>query len=157
VPGAGFPNGWILRQRQPSRAVNRIRNSGRPDVFGVEADRFDHKVEFIGAVDFARYAVSHFGLDEQGFGEVIEPVNPLGVVVLEQEHRARTVFRPREQEQVMGAEVEHEGRIEEKLRGGNQSGDQFDLRPSAAPLRGYPTDSSGSGYHHIAALDRCRK
>jgi len=44
-----------------------------------------------------------------------------------------------------------------KLRGENQSGDQADLRPSAAPLRGYPTDSSGSGYHHIAALDRCRK
>jgi hypothetical protein len=28
---------------------------------------------------------------------------------------------------------------------------------SAAPLRGYPTDSSGSGYHHIAAPDRGRK
>jgi hypothetical protein len=66
-----------IRQRQPSRAVSRIRNSGRSNVFGVEADRFDHEVEFVGAVDFARYAVSHSGLDEQGFGEVIEPVNPL--------------------------------------------------------------------------------
>ncbi len=97
-------------------------------MFGVEADRFDHKVEFVGAVDFARYAVSHFGLDEQGFGEVIEPVNPLGVAVLEQQHRARTIFRPREQEQMIGAEVEHVGRMEEGLRGANQSGGQADLR-----------------------------
>ena len=111
-------------------------------MFGVEADRFDHEIEFVGAVDFARYTVSHTGLDELSFCEVIEPVNPLRVVVLEQEHRARTVLRPREQEQVIGAEVEHEGRIEEERRGGNQSGDQADLRPSAAPLRGYPTDSS---------------
>src|SRR6185503_15812466 len=28
--------------------------------------------------------------------------------ILQQEHRTRTVFRPREQEQVIGAEVEHE-------------------------------------------------
>jgi hypothetical protein len=57
---------------------------------------------------------------------------------------------------MIGAEVEHAGRMEEETAG-SQSGDQADLRPSAAPLRGYPTDSSGSGYHHIAALDRCRK
>ena len=58
---------------------------------------------------------------------------------------------------MIGAEVEHEGGIEEEPQEGNQSGDQADLRPSAAPLRGYPTDSSGSGYHHRATLDRCRK
>ena len=40
-------------------------------MFGVEADRFDHEVEFVGAVDFARYAVGHIGPDEQGFGEVM--------------------------------------------------------------------------------------
>ena len=79
-------------------------------MFGVEADRFDHEIEFVGAVDFARYTVSHTGLDELSFCEVIEPVNPLRVVVLEQEHRARTIFRPREKEQVIGAEVEQEGR-----------------------------------------------
>ena len=62
-------------------------------MFGVEVDRFDHKVEFVGAVDFARYAVSHFGLDEQGFREVLEPVNPLGVVVLEQEYRESKIPR----------------------------------------------------------------
>lgn len=66
------------------------------NMFGVKADRFDHKVEFVGTVDFSRYAVSHTGLDELGFREVVEPVNPSGVVILEQEHRARTIFRPRE-------------------------------------------------------------
>ena len=65
-------------------------------VLGVEADRFDHKVEFVGSVDFSRYTVSHTGLDELGSRKVIEPVDPLGVVILEQEHRARTIFRPRE-------------------------------------------------------------
>ena len=78
-----------------------------PRVLGVQPDRFDHEVEFVGAVDLACYAVGHFGPEEQGFGEVIEPINALRVEVLQQEHRTRTVFRPREQEQMIGAEVEH--------------------------------------------------
>ena len=57
-----------------------------PAMFSVRPDRFDHEVEFAGAVDFARYAVSHVGPDELGFGEVIEPVNALRVEVLQQEH-----------------------------------------------------------------------
>ena len=65
---------------------------------GVEADRFDHEVEFVGAVDLARYAVGHSGPDELGFGEVREPVNTLRVAVLKQEHCIRRIFRPREQE-----------------------------------------------------------
>jgi len=76
-------------------------------VFGVRPDRFDHQVEFIGAVDLARYAIRPIGRDELGFGEVVQTINALSVAVLHQEHRARTVFRPREQEQVIGAEVEH--------------------------------------------------
>jgi hypothetical protein len=48
-------------------------------VFRVRADRFDDKVEFVGAVDFASYTVGHIGPDELGFGEVIEPVDPLGI------------------------------------------------------------------------------
>jgi hypothetical protein len=52
---------------QPSRGVSRNRKSGRPRVSGVRPDRFDYEVEFVGAVDFARYAVSHLGLDEMGF------------------------------------------------------------------------------------------
>jgi len=58
-------------------------------VFGVRPDRFDHEVEFVGTVDFARYAVGHVGPDEQGFGEGMEPVNALRVKVQHQEHRAR--------------------------------------------------------------------
>jgi len=78
-------------------------------MFGVRPDRFDHEVEFVGAIDLARYAVGHIGPDELGFGEVMEPVNTLRVEVPQQEHRARRVLRPREQEQVIGAEVEHGG------------------------------------------------
>jgi hypothetical protein len=76
-------------------------------MFGVRPDRFDHEIEFVGAVDLARYAVGRIGPDEQGFGEVMEPVNALRVEVPQQEHRARRVLRPREQEQMIGAEVEH--------------------------------------------------
>jgi hypothetical protein len=76
-------------------------------VFSVRPDRFDHEVEFVSAIDLACYAIGHVGLDELGFREVIEPVNALCVVVLQQEHRTRTVLRPREQEQMIGAEVEH--------------------------------------------------
>lgn len=79
-------------------------------MLGVEVDRFDHEVEPVGAVDFASYAVGHSGPDELGFGEVIEPVDTPRVAILEQERRVRRIFRPREQEQMVGAEVEHEGR-----------------------------------------------
>jgi len=33
----------------PSHAVNRIGSSGRSSVLSVQADRFDHEVEFVGA------------------------------------------------------------------------------------------------------------
>ena len=78
-------------------------------MFGVRPDRFDHEVEFVGAIDLARYAVGHIGPDELGFGEVMEPINALRVEIPQQEHRARRVLRPREQEQMIGAEVEHYG------------------------------------------------
>ena len=90
-------------------------------MLGVEANRFDHEVKFVGAVDLARYAVGHTGPDELGFAEVIEPVNSLRVAVLQQEHCVRRTLRPREQEQVIGAEVKHEG-------GKPGSGDPADLR-----------------------------
>ena len=79
-------------------------------MLGVEPDRFDDEVDFIGTVDFARYAIGHSGPDELGFGEVMEPVNTLRIAILKQEHRARGVFRPREKEQVIGPEVEHRRR-----------------------------------------------
>jgi hypothetical protein len=37
-----------------SRAVRRSEISGTPAAFRVQADRFDHEVEFVGAVDLAR-------------------------------------------------------------------------------------------------------
>ena len=54
---------------RPFRAVSRSMNSGGPRVFNVRPDRFDHEVEFSGAVDLARYAVGHIGPDELGFDE----------------------------------------------------------------------------------------
>ena len=82
-------------QRLPSHAVDRSRNCGRSSVLGVEADRFDHEVKPVGAVDLASYAVGHSGPDELSFGEVIEPVDTPRVAILEQEHRIRRIFRPR--------------------------------------------------------------
>jgi hypothetical protein len=40
------------------------RNSGSSSVLSVEADRFDHEVELVGAVDVVRYAVRRAGPDE---------------------------------------------------------------------------------------------
>jgi hypothetical protein len=42
-----------------------------------------------------------------GFGEVMQAINTLGVAIDEQQHRTRPVLLPREQEQMIGAEVEH--------------------------------------------------
>jgi len=82
-------------------------------VFGVEPDRFDHQVKFIGAVDFARHTVGLARHEVVGFAEVMQPIDTLRVAVEQQEHRTRPVLLPREQEQMIGAEVEH-GRREER-------------------------------------------
>ncbi len=63
-------------------------------MLGVEADRFDHEIEFVSTVDLARDAISHVGLHALSFAEVIEPVNPLRVAILQQEHSIRRMFRP---------------------------------------------------------------
>jgi hypothetical protein len=42
-----------------------------------------------------------------GFGEVMQPIDTLGVAVEHQQHRARSVLLPREQEEMIGAEVKH--------------------------------------------------
>ena len=76
-------------------------------MFGVRLDRFNDEVEFIGAIDLARYAVGHSGPDELGFCKVMNPVNALRIEVLHQEHRARRIFRPREEEEMIGAEIKH--------------------------------------------------
>jgi hypothetical protein len=81
VADIGFGGVLGSAHSEASRAVDRNRSSGIPAVFRVRADRFDDKVEFVGSVDFASYAVGHVGRDELGFGEVIEPVDPLGIAV----------------------------------------------------------------------------
>ena len=69
----GFGLGSGSTHLGASRAVSRNRSGGNPTVFRVQADRFDDEVEFVGAVDLARYAVGHAGPDELGFGEVTHP------------------------------------------------------------------------------------
>jgi hypothetical protein len=108
-----------------SRAVSRREISGTPVAFRIQADRFDHEVEFVGAVDLARYAIDHVGPDELSFGEVIEPINATCIAVLHEEHGVRRIFRPRDQNEVIGAEVEH----------GERRAGAIKLPPaSAAPL-----------------------
>src|SRR5919109_4803212 len=117
------------------------RKSGNRSVFGIGLDGLDHQVQFVGAVDFPGHAVILVWRDELGFGEVMQPVNPAGRVISHNEHSTTAIFRPREQEQMIGAEVEHTGRNQKES--GNRSS-----RPLSAPLRGYPADSSGPGYRH---------
>ena len=73
-------------------------------MFGVRTDRFDHQVEFIGAVDSARYAVRPIRRHELGFGGVVQTINTLGVAVLHQERRALPRFRQREVDQLAQAQ-----------------------------------------------------
>ena len=82
----GFGGQKQLTHTGPFRAVSRSKAIRRPTALGVETDRFDHEVEFVGAVDLARYAVGHIGPDEQGFRKVMEPINALRVEVPQQEH-----------------------------------------------------------------------
>jgi hypothetical protein len=72
-------------------------------VSGVWPEPFDHQEEFIRAVDSARYAVRPIGRQELGLGDVVQKINPLGVAALHQERRARTIFRPRELDQLAQA------------------------------------------------------
>ncbi len=77
-----------------SRAVSGNGNRRGPDVFGVGPHRFDHQVQFIGAVDFARHAVGLVRHELVGFAEVMQSIDTLGVAVNEQEHRTRPVLFP---------------------------------------------------------------
>jgi hypothetical protein len=110
--GAGRGRVWELRDDEranlladtrPSRAVSRSRSIGTASVSGVRPEPFDHQEEFIRAVDGARYAVNPIGRHELGLGDVVQTINPLGVAVLHQERRARTIFRPRELDQLAQA------------------------------------------------------
>ena len=102
-------------------------------MLGVQPDRIDHQVQFIGAVDLARHAIGLAWRDAKGFCEVVQAIDALGVAILHEKHRTGAVFRPREKEQTIGAEVEHGGKVE---------GAGKTPAPFVAPLRGYPPDSS---------------
>ena len=116
-------------------------------MFGIRLDRFDHQIDFIGAVDLARYAVVGAWLHGVGFGEVMQPINAASGMVEHHEDRARTVFRPRKQREVIGAEVEHEGDGERGSAGSAPAS-------SAAPLRGSPAGLLRSGLSHRAAPEK---
>jgi hypothetical protein len=79
-------------------------------MLGVQLDRFDHQVKSIRAVDFARHTVSLVRKEVEAFGEVQQAIYTLSVAVEHKKHGARAVFHPREQEEMIGAEVEHRGR-----------------------------------------------
>ena len=79
------------------------RITGIPKVVGVRPGRFDHQVEFTGAVDVARSTVRLIGRDEMGCVEVVRTMNALDVAVLHREHRARPKVRPREFDQLAQA------------------------------------------------------
>jgi hypothetical protein len=63
-------------------------------MLGVGLEGFDHEIEAVGAVDFARDAVGLAGLQMQGFAEVVEPIHTPGVAVEHEQHRALAVLRP---------------------------------------------------------------
>jgi len=76
-------------------------------MFVVRFDGFDYQVELIGAVDLPMNAIVLARPDAQGFSEVIEAIAPTRRIIDHYEDNAGAVFSPREQMQVVGAEVEH--------------------------------------------------
>jgi hypothetical protein len=83
----------------------------------IRLDGLDDQVELVGAVDFAGYAVIVMRRYSLGFGEVVEPINPVRGVISHDKHDARAVFRPGYQSEMIGAEVKHEvGRSGPKKR-----------------------------------------
>jgi hypothetical protein len=63
-------------------------------VFDIRPDGLDYEIEFVGAVDFPGHAVVLVGRDDEGFGEVIQPVNPSRRIVFHYEHNTAAAFRP---------------------------------------------------------------
>ena len=76
-------------------------------MFRVQLDGLHNQVQFVRAVHLARYAVILVWRDLEGSCEVVEAVDPARGVIFHEEHDTGAVFRPREQEQMIGAEVEH--------------------------------------------------
>ena len=79
-------------------------------MFRVRLDGFDHQIKLVGAVDFPGHAPVLVWRDDLGFIEVVQPINAVSRIISHDEHNTRTVLRPREQKQMIGAEVEHRGK-----------------------------------------------
>ena len=105
----------------------------------VQLDGLDHQVKFVGAVDLTRHAVIVVWRDDPGFSEVIQLVNPSSRIVFHDEHDTAAAFRPREQNEMIGAEVEHE------------SGQGRKPGPASSAVEGLPGGLLRAGYHHSAA------
>ena len=116
-------------------------------MFDIQLDGLNDEIKFIGAVDFPGDAVVLAWRDDLGFGEVVQPIDPSRRVVSHDEHNTGTAFRPREQEQMIGAEVEHGGKEPE-------SGSRSAPAPMGSADEGLPGGLLRSGYRHSAALDR---
>ena len=114
-------------------------------MLGVWLDGLDHQVEFVGTVDLPRNAIVLARCGRLGFGEVMQPINAVGRVVSHDQNRTGAVFHPREQEQVIGAEVEHR---EEDLRAGAGT-----PAPIGSAVEGLPGGLLHPGYRHSAAHD----
>jgi hypothetical protein len=80
-----------LADTRPSRVVSMNRNIGAASASGVRPNPFDHQVESIDGADPAAMRWRNM----LGFG-VVQTMDALCVAVLHQEHRARSILRPRE-------------------------------------------------------------
>ncbi len=58
-------------------------------------------------VDLRRNAIVLARCGRLGFGEIMQPINAASRVIPHEQDDAGAIFRPGEQEQVIGAEVEH--------------------------------------------------
>ena len=85
-------------------------------MFRVHLDGLHNQVQFVRAVHFARHAVVLVWRDPEGSCEVVEAVDPARGVISHEELDTRAVFRPREQEQMIGAEVKHRREQEREPR-----------------------------------------
>jgi hypothetical protein len=132
-----------------SRAVSRSRNRRTSAVLGIRLDGLDNQVEFVGAIDFPRDAVVLTRCGCVGFGEVMQPIDAACRVISHEQDSTGAVFHPREQEQVIGAEVEHRG---EDLSAGAGA-----PAPIGSAVEGLPGGLLHPGYRHSAAHDRSRQ
>ena len=76
-------------------------------MFRVHLDGLHNQIQFFRAVHLARHAVVLVWRDLEGSGEVVQAVDPARGVISHEEHDTEAVFGPGEQEQMIGAEVEH--------------------------------------------------